>query len=245
MDAIFTFHSIDTSGSVISYAPDDLHRFVTCLAEEGVRIASLTELLQPNPDGRDRAALTFDDGFASVHRNALPILASSGTPATVFVVAEWVGKDSNWPSRPRGAPRFDLMSWTALRELGSASFEIGCHTANHTPLANLSEEEWDRELRVSRCRLEEELQTHVRHFAYPYGVHSRSAVHRVRAIYDSAATTRLGFLAPSMDFYRLPRIETYYLRSPERHRPLYGRRTRRYLKLRGAIRWLRARVSGS
>jgi peptidoglycan/xylan/chitin deacetylase (PgdA/CDA1 family) len=243
MDAIFTFHSIDSSGSVLSYSPDDLRRLIAGLGEEGVSIVSLAELLQQDSRGQDRAALTFDDGFDSVHRNALSILADSQTPATVYVVAEWVGKQSRWPTMPRGAPCFDLMSWSALADLSSTNVEIGCHTANHPPLARLSEEEWDLELRASRSRIEHELQVAVRHFAYPYGIHGKIAVDQVRALYESAVTTNLGFLAPTSDRHRLPRIETYYLQDAERHRPFYGIRTRCHLKLRGILRHLKSRVS--
>jgi peptidoglycan/xylan/chitin deacetylase (PgdA/CDA1 family) len=37
------------------------------------------------------AAVTFDDGYADVHRNALPVLRSKGIPAAVFVVTDLIG----------------------------------------------------------------------------------------------------------------------------------------------------------
>jgi hypothetical protein len=40
--------------------------------------------------GRPRACVTFDDGFASVHDLALPVLERLGIPATVYLVTDLV-----------------------------------------------------------------------------------------------------------------------------------------------------------
>lgn len=53
------------------------------------RIVSLSRAVEEIESGglsHDAAAVTFDDGYASVHRNALPVLASRGIPATLFVL---------------------------------------------------------------------------------------------------------------------------------------------------------------
>ena len=42
---------------------------------------------------RPMAAVTFDDGYADVYRNGLPVLARKGIPATVFVVTDLIGTD--------------------------------------------------------------------------------------------------------------------------------------------------------
>ncbi len=45
---------------------------------------------------RRTAAVTFDDGYGDVHRNALPILQRAGCPATVFVMSGAIGGDRGY-----------------------------------------------------------------------------------------------------------------------------------------------------
>jgi len=243
LDAIFTFHSIDVGGSVLSYAPDDLRRLAEGLLAEGVRLVPLDEILHPAPDGPPRAALTFDDGFRSVHSRALPVLAELGAPATVYVVSGWVGRDNRWPGQGK-VPRFELMSWSELAELRDAGFAIGCHTANHVRLDRLAEAEWRCELEDSRAALADELGTEVRHFAYPCGIYDGRALQRVSELYDTAVTTEMRFLPEPREAHRLPRIDVYYLRDPARRLPVFGARTRRYLAARAFLRNLRALFTG-
>lgn len=244
MDVILTFHSIDASGSVVSYAPDEFRRLVEGLLEEGVRFVGIDEILRPPTDGRHRALLTFDDGFESVHEQALPVLSRLAVPALLYVVTDWVGRDNRWPTQGGGLPTLRLMSWDALRELASAGFELGSHTANHVHLPELSDDECARELSDSRRRLQDELQRDVQHFAYPYGSHGAASVALVARHYATAATTKMRLLESRDDPHLLPRIDAYYLRDPERRLPLFGSRTRRYLRFRAALRGIRTAVQG-
>ena len=244
MDVILTFHSIDASGSVLSYDPDEFGRLVEGLLEEGVRFVGIDEILRPPTDRCHRTLVTFDDGFSSVHERALPVLSRLGVPALLYVVTDWVGRDNRWPTQGSGAPTLRLMSWDQLRELSAAGFELGSHTSNHVPLPDLSDEECERELSDSRRRLEDELQRAVRHFAYPYGAYDSEDAARVARHYATATTTDMRFLKARDDRGRLPRIDAYYLRNPERRLPVFGPRTRRYLHFRAALRGLRAVVRG-
>lgn len=239
MDAILTFHSIDDSGSPLSYPRDDLEALLDVLSEEGVRIVPLHELLDPTIEPGHRAALSFDDGIRSVHRAALPLVAGRRLPATVYVVAGWVGRTNGWPSQPRRAPCFPLMTWTELRDAVGAGFAVGSHTTSHRPLRGLREADWELELAESRARLEDALQVPVPHFAYPYGFHDDEAVRRVRSFYASGVTTDLGYLAGG-DPHRLRRIDAHYLRRPRA--PLFGTRSRCHLAMRGVLRRFRPAI---
>ena len=61
------------------------------------RFASLDEIGRQVEMGRssDRplAAVTFDDGYEDVYRNAFPLLSRKGIPAAVFAVTDHVGTD--------------------------------------------------------------------------------------------------------------------------------------------------------
>jgi peptidoglycan/xylan/chitin deacetylase (PgdA/CDA1 family) len=61
------------------------------------RFVELDELAASVEEGRRHrrplAAVTFDDGYADVYRNALPVLEREGIPSAVFVVTDLVGTD--------------------------------------------------------------------------------------------------------------------------------------------------------
>jgi peptidoglycan/xylan/chitin deacetylase (PgdA/CDA1 family) len=254
MDAIVAFHSIDDSGSVLSYSPRELEQLVDGLLAQDVAIVTLDQLVAPT-DGsagtpavrasrqRPRVALTFDDGMASVHTAALPILAKRKLPFTVHVVSDWVGRDNRWPSQPAGIARFELMSWSQLAELRDAGATIGGHTANHVALRGVDDATARRELVESRQTLEQRLGVAVRHFAYPYGVFDASAVARVKEHYATAATTRLAFLH-DRDPHRLPRLDAWYLREPARRAPLFSAASRARLRLRALLRRVKSTLRG-
>ena len=59
------------------------------------RVVGLGEFIERLTSGaslQSMAALTFDDGYAGVFEHAVPILQALGMPATVFIVADAVGR---------------------------------------------------------------------------------------------------------------------------------------------------------
>jgi len=124
------------------------------------------------PAGR-YVALTFDDGFESFDRNALPVLREKCIPATVFVATRYMGQSPGWitDEKQRGAGE-RLLGEEELRALlkeGMAS--IGSHSVSHSPLggATMSADEIRFELEGSKQYLEEKLGQAITLFALPYG----------------------------------------------------------------------------
>lgn len=123
---------------------------------------------------RGAAAVTFDDGFASLWDHALPVLRELEVPATVFLVARTLTEDGaavDWvddppPGRPLAA--LDRRQVLAMREAG---VRFGSHGLTHRVLTGLSDGELERELRGSRQILEAVLGEEVRLLAYPRGRH--------------------------------------------------------------------------
>ena len=247
MDAIVAFHSIDDSGSVLSYAPHDLEVLLDRLLEQGVAIVPLAELVTPRPAAAHRVALTFDDGMKSVRTAALPLLAKRKLPFTVFVVSEWVGRDNRWPSQPAAIGRFELMDWAELAELIAAGGSIGGHTANHVHLRALDAATATHELTDSKARLQERLGIAVDHFAYPYGTFDAASVEQVRRDYSAAVTTRLAYLpaAIARDPFRLPRLDSWYLRAPADRAPLFSGSTRAWIGWRALLRSVKGAAQGA
>lgn len=259
MDAILAFHSLDDGGSVVSFAPAAFERLLDLLLEEGVAIVALDELLRATdraPDraqdgaaggARHRVALTFDDGMASVHSEALPRLARRRLPFLVYCVSERLGGDNRWPGQPAGIPAFPLMDAVQLRELVAAGGAVGGHTATHADCRGLAPAALERELDGSRRALEAAVGAPVRHFAWPYGRCDAAALAYARPRFASLATTRLAYLPEPArrDVHALPRLDAWYLREPERRLPLFAPRTRAWIAWRALLRRLKGVAYGS
>jgi peptidoglycan/xylan/chitin deacetylase (PgdA/CDA1 family) len=243
-DAIITFHSLDDTGSVLSYPPADFEALVERILGDGVRVVPLAELLRGPGSGPDRVALTFDDGIRSVREVALPTLRRLRLPATVYVVSDWTGRTNRWPTQPADAPPLALMDWSELGELRDAGIEIGSHGRTHADLASCTEADARAEVEESGRRIEDALQVPVRTFAYPYGRWSPAALAATRAAYASAVTCRLRYLSAGEDAHLLPRIDAYYLKGGWARRALCGPGSRLHLAVRGWLRRLRWGATG-
>ena len=149
--------------------PARFEKQIAWLAEAGYRSLSLSDYLQHNPVTNDkRVVITFDDGYRSLLKYALPILARYHFHATVFAIAGYVGRANSWDVK-FFLPRFPHLDWNELRELMAAGWEIGSHSLNHDYLPALADAELRRDLVDSRKILEDDLQTPIRHLSLPFG----------------------------------------------------------------------------
>jgi peptidoglycan/xylan/chitin deacetylase (PgdA/CDA1 family) len=188
-------------------------------------------------------ALTFDDGFESVVREAAPLLLERGLRATVFCVAGRLGGTNNWPTARPGAPNVKLARAADLSKLADAGFEIGAHGMDHAPLDTSDSDEIRREICDARAVLEEAVGGPVRSFAYPYGAPpTPEAQAAVRKTYSTACMTRIGRVDNSSDPHVLPRVDAHYVRSPRLLRAALEGRASAYLALRRFAAGARRRV---
>ena len=123
--------------------------------EEHVRLASR---LQNSVDNKFHLPeITLDDGHISQYRSALPVLETWGTRAIFFVIAGWVGQESQ------------TMSWDELRELHRLGHQVQSHSLSHPMLTNCSDAELHRELSGSRQEIEDKLGAPVDAISIPNG----------------------------------------------------------------------------
>jgi peptidoglycan/xylan/chitin deacetylase (PgdA/CDA1 family) len=112
--------------------------------------------------------LTFDDGSATHHSVALPVLADFGFPGTFFPMTVVLNKP-NW------------LSDDQLRDLDRAGMTIGAHTWDHQRTDRLTEDQWVTELDEPKAQLAEILGHPVDLIAYPFGIWSQEALSHVAA----------------------------------------------------------------
>jgi peptidoglycan/xylan/chitin deacetylase (PgdA/CDA1 family) len=234
---ILTYHAIEDGPPPLCVDPKTFRAHLEVIARSGAEVLTVSELVEAlqRPDPPERAvAITFDDGFRSLVHEAAPMLHARGMPATVFAVAGHLGRENDWPTQPPGAPRRPLADADALAALVDEGWEVGSHGYDHAPLAGADEPLLERELIVSRRRLEAVVEAPVTTYAFPYGALPGAAgAQALRIAYSAACTTELRSVPASFDPFALPRVEVHYVRRPELiERALHGY-LEAYLRVRG------------
>ncbi|HBW21229.1 MAG: polysaccharide deacetylase family protein [Streptosporangiaceae bacterium] len=149
--------------------------------------------------------LTFDDGYADFHAAALPLLASYGFTATLFVTTGWLRPAAGRAvSQPCPAP---ALSWSQLAEAAAAGLEIAGHSHSHPQLDRVPAGRLRDELAGCKELLEARLGQPVSGLAFPYG-YSSQRVRRAAADcgHRYACAVRNELSRPDSDPFALPRL---------------------------------------
>ncbi len=159
---------------------------------------------QPLP-GRG-VMITFDDGYLDFFEYAWPLLKKYGFTATVFLVADLIGKSNCWDQA--FGEDIPLMAWPEIQQLQGEGVEFGSHSATHKPLTAVTNEELVQELTRSRTILERGLGVPIRTIAYPYGDFNPIVEHFAGGCgYTFGVTCRSGLSQFSHRLLALPRLE--------------------------------------
>ena len=216
---VLAYHSVAAEPTRASTARSVFQSHLGWIAEhcEVVAFERLASAGVQRGDGsRPTVAITFDDGYEDNHRDALPLLASHGLPATFFITTGLVDRDELALARLRRAwgPRersLRPISIEQLREMDSAGMAFGAHSRTHPNLRMLDENALMNEIAGSRDRLEEILQRRVSAFAYPFGdarFHISATAVAVAATngFTSAATIDYRGVSRTTDPLLIPRF---------------------------------------
>jgi peptidoglycan/xylan/chitin deacetylase (PgdA/CDA1 family) len=218
-DTVLVYHSI---GRVRRNAPE-YNGFVTrerfsaqmrYLAEHR-SVVPLGQLVDATNGPHGRVAITFDDGYRSTLKHAVPVLRALGLPATFFVPTKWIGAARGW--RARGTAALELMSADELVELDRSGFPVESHGAAHIDYSVSSTDDIAADLEATVESLTTLLGRRPCFHAYPYGRTGREA---------AALVERAGFRAafvldrpqPVTGAFALPRVPVV----PADVRPLFA-----------------------
>jgi peptidoglycan/xylan/chitin deacetylase (PgdA/CDA1 family) len=208
--AIIAYHSLDDSGSNISISPALFRAHLEVLVSSSFKVVPLASVL----DEPGSVAITFDDGYRSFLKVALPLLHEYRMPATVFVVSGYCGRYNEWRSPLKSLPHLEILSWAEVLEVSRAGFAIGAHTVSHADLTMLPPKDAAGELHDCRSEIEDRIGLAVDTFAYPYGATSAEICDLAKQEFRLACGAQPDFVGPASDPFDLPRIDAGYLRRP-------------------------------
>jgi peptidoglycan/xylan/chitin deacetylase (PgdA/CDA1 family) len=212
---VLCYHSVEPGWtSSLAVEPEAFARQAAWLRARR-RVLPLAEAL-PRLDAswrlpRGMAALTFDDGFASLYEHVLPVLTREKLPATVFLVAQTLapgGQPVDWVDDPPAEPLRTLTVDQVL-EMQDAGVDFQSHSWAHHDLRSLSEAECVQDLRDSREFLSELLGRPVTLLCYPRGLHDEKVRRAAaRAGYTHAFALPIGPEEPGP--YAVPRVGIWH-----------------------------------
>lgn len=149
--------------------------------------------LVQNPTATAKISFTFDDGFASALTQAQPTLTKYGLTGTSYVTTKCIGM-TTVPNTCRADNDVRYMSWTQVKQLQAAGWEIGSHTQTHPYLASsdaddgqpnvLTPAQVTQELSQSKADLAAQGIT-ANAFASPYGDYSPATLAEIAKYYTS------------------------------------------------------------
>ena len=199
---ILMYHVISTAPADAPY-PDlyvsrtDFAAEVAWLAGHGYHAVTLERAfdawrgaatLPPKP-----IVLSFDDGYLSDVKNALPILKARRWPGVLNL--EVRNLQPVWGIRPPG-----------VRKLLAAGWELDAHSLTHPDLTKLDAAALRNEVAGSRAAIRRRFHVPVNFFCYPAGRYNQAVIAAVqRAGFLAATTTRYGLARPS-ELYTLARV---------------------------------------
>lgn len=181
-------------------------------------------------NGGRYVAVTFDDGFQSVLRNALPAMGQRNIPATIFVPTGYLGESPGWIYHSGQENSGEvLVTEEQLRHLPDDLVAVGSHGVTHPYLAQIGEEKAFLELWESRRRLKEILQRDVSLFSLPFGSFDNRVLDLARqAGYRRVFSNVPAYQIPGEGQYLVGRIAMSLDDWPVEYR----------LKMLGAYQWL-------
>jgi peptidoglycan/xylan/chitin deacetylase (PgdA/CDA1 family) len=123
-------------------------------------------------------SITFDDSWASVHNNALPIMEHYNVVSTQYVISGYLG-----------LPGYDSVK--QLYDFQKAGDEIASHTIDHKDLTKLSDKNLTSELSTPQKGLSKCFAP-VTDFAMPYGTYNPHTDQAIAKYYTTARSTDSG-----------------------------------------------------
>ncbi len=187
---VFLIHRIQKSPSSFEVVSEELFKNIVYLAKDlDFSVIELKETLKSLEEktASKYLSFTFDDGWESDYKIALPVLLENNLKATFFITTNMVGQKK-------------FMSWSQIRELSQYGMEIGSHTKSHPFLTKIPLKEAHIELQESKKELEEKLGREIVALSIPGGEYNKNILNIAREVgYKTIAISKPGINRFSSD----------------------------------------------
>ncbi|HVZ51718.1 MAG TPA: polysaccharide deacetylase family protein [Pseudolabrys sp.] len=156
-----------------------------------------------------QVAITFDDGYVSLHSEALPVLRGVGARAAAFLNTGWIAETVRKASSAAQGhyPDERFLLWREVGDLAAAGWTIGSHGVGHLDLTVQDDERVRHELSASRQAIAARLGACSPVFSYTWGRHNAHL--RQLVAQDGYSHAVAGIHAPYSDMsdpLAIPRI---------------------------------------
>lgn len=164
------YHKLDKHWEIgiTNVKPKTFHRQMAFLKSQAYIGESITKVFTANNASPKAIGISFDDGYQSVFANAFPIMQQYNFRATIFVIADYIGKWNDWEAQ-LGWRKFLHLSTDELKQLINSGWELGSHSNSHRSLTALTDLQAKNELQSSKLKLEDLFGVPVNCFAFPFG----------------------------------------------------------------------------
>jgi peptidoglycan/xylan/chitin deacetylase (PgdA/CDA1 family) len=185
------------------------------LAAKGYQAISIDDMLKGFAAKKNKnkyCVITFDDGYLSLYKYALPLLKQYGFTATLYLATAAVGQNdfkSLTSLNLKTMPVDDKpLTWDEIKTMRDNGWRIESHSVSHADHSRLNTQELIYEITESKKIIEQQLQQPVLHYAFPFGKYNAASLQIIKeAGYKTAATVHTGLCTAKDDLYRLPRLE--------------------------------------
>lgn len=205
-DIVLLYHSVGRSPWAV---PAERFREQMDWLQQAAAVVPLEAVFDRGSAAGLRAAVTFDDGYASLFGAAAPIASKFGIRPAVFLNTDLVQEERRTRSRIEDGhyPDEEFLLWREVAQLATAGWTVGSHGAMHIDLKAAADDVARRQLQDSKTAIERMLHLPCRHFAYTWGHHSS----RLRALvakagYECAFAGTHGPVDPLGERFAVPRI---------------------------------------
>lgn len=199
---ILAYHRIDEDQYPLSTLQlSQFKEHLRILERENYNIIPLSVFIKKIKNGTalpDKTiAITFEGGFKSAYKHAMPLLIERKIPFTIFSASDHVSQDTD-----------QYMNWADLRAMTRYNFVgFGLLPANYERLYDLPEVDILSQINRAKVAFRKNLKREPYYFSYPFGEYSIAYKSLIKEQgFDAALGLQSGSASDASDLYALPRF---------------------------------------